>query len=730
MPSPANTRASSTEEGRVSSARLSLVVPTVNRTAELARLFESLVGQEFKDFEILVVDQNSDDRIVPTLKRYHPQLNIVRILIPARHGISSARNDGWRRASGDVVLFPDDDCWYPAWFLRKGLEVLDRSGADLVSGRFADESGRSINGRFAPRAQFITRRSVWITQSESASFYRRDLLESVGGFDESLGIGSSSHWQAAEGPDLILRALQHQRTCYYDPSLYGFHREYDLDDPSGSMVIKGRLYARGMGYVLRRHRHGALSLLYWAVRPLATATGAIIKGKRHRAAFSLSVSIGRVEGWIGRVSTVGTQCDIGNRDAETLSSNSSAANVDHNASFGTKRREMTGPYRARNPLLVGALYIIDAVAGLLPQRRTAIEGNRPLRVLVANWGHLGDVVTILPLLRFLARQPRVQEIGVLIGSWSAAVLEASDIEARIHVIDHWVLDRRDKSTLRKFVDYVTRRSFLIDELSRCRYDISIDTFSSFPSSHGITWSSSIPCRIGYTSGGLGPCLTIPFDWVADDRSMLDHQLALLKPLFGASTPQSLPASYSGFDHIPAERPPGIGGAPYIVVHMGPQNIRGWIPEKWTVLAAALKVQGYDLVATGGPGREMDAARILSEKVTVKDLTGRLSWKQFVATIANASAVVTIDSVAGHVAACFEVPTVVLAAGRQRLSLWHPNNSRAVMLTHSVACAPCNRSNGCAAMACIRLVDVDDVLSSLQQVMQMKRSEPPAYARLV
>ena len=49
----------------VSSPRVSLVVSTVNRAGELTRLMDSLLGQEFKDFEILVVDQNCDDRIVP-----------------------------------------------------------------------------------------------------------------------------------------------------------------------------------------------------------------------------------------------------------------------------------------------------------------------------------------------------------------------------------------------------------------------------------------------------------------------------------------------------------------------------------------------------------------------------------------------------------------------------------------------------------------------------------------
>ena len=386
--------------------------------------------------------------------------------------------------------------------------------------------------------------------------------------------------------------------------------------------------------------------------------------------------------------------------------------------FGKRRREMTGPYRARNPLLVGALYAADAFAGLLPKRRRDVSEDRPLRVLVANWGHLGDVVTILPLLKFLERHPRVQELGVLIGSWSHSVLEASDITARIHVIDHWALDRSDKATFPKITQYLMRSASLVHELSRCQYDMSIDTFASLPSSHGIMWRASIPRRVGFNSGELGRCLTDPFNWVPDDRLMLVHQLELLKPLLGEEYPKILPASYPGFKFAVSERLLGLSRAPYVVIHMGPKNIRGWVPEKWVTLAAALKGRGYELVATGGAGEEMEAAHALNEKVPVRDVTGRLSWEQFVATVAGAAAIVTIDSVTGHIAACFGVPAVVLAAGRQRIGLWRPNGSNATMLMHAVGCAPCNRSNGCSAMACVRLISVKDVLSSLQQVMNV------------
>ena len=407
--------------------RISLVISTVNRVAELTRLFDSLVSQDFEDFEVLVVDQNSDDRLMPLVERYQSLLNIRRLHTFKRHGISSGRNDGWRRAVGDVIVFPDDDCWYPSWFLRKGLELLDMTAADLVSGRMVDFNGRTINGRFASRPQFITRRSVWLTQAEWTTFHRRELLEGCGGFDETLGIGSSSPWQAAEGPDLILKAMKHGRVCYYDPLLYGFHLEYDLDDPTGKMANKGRAYGRGMGYVLRRHGFGFISLLHWALRPLITAFIATINGRFHRLVYSLSVSVGRIEGWTGLLWNVGARADALKATAQTVAAGPAAAEGDvrPSAHFGSKRREMTGPYRARNPFLVGSLYTADAIAKLLPRRQKKIVEKRPLRILVANWGHLGDVVSILPLLKFLELHPQVQELGVLIGSWSRNVLESA-----------------------------------------------------------------------------------------------------------------------------------------------------------------------------------------------------------------------------------------------------------------------------------------------------------------
>ena len=279
--------------------RLTLVISTIQRTTTLIRLLCSLRAQEFKDFETIIVDQNVDDRLVPILLPFKESLNLSHLRASGEKGVSRGRNIGWRKAQGDVVVFPDDDCWYPPCFLRRGLEIMDATAADIVSGRPGDEKGRVINGRFGRRRQCITRHAVWTHQQEWALFVRVSVLTDLNGFDDAIGIGSPTPWQAAEGPDLILSALRNGRRCYFDPSLMGFHSEFDLDDKA--MTLKARQYGRGMGFVLRRHGFGIISIIYWVSRPVVKAISLLIVGKFQRSNYYKSMAIGRFEGWRGRL---------------------------------------------------------------------------------------------------------------------------------------------------------------------------------------------------------------------------------------------------------------------------------------------------------------------------------------------------------------------------------------------------------------------------------------------
>jgi glycosyltransferase involved in cell wall biosynthesis len=280
----------------------SLVISTKGRAQELTTILDSLERQTFRDFDVWVVDQNPGDDLADILSspRNFPLRRLHR---PGDCGLSRGRNVGWRACLGTYVLFPDDDCWYRSTFLADAATRLADTGADVLTGRAADETGRSINGRFEAKSMWITRRKVWTTHIEWMVFFDRALLERIGGFDEELGVGAPTPWQACEGPDILLRALASRARCFYDPDLTGHHAEMIVRRPAPAILRKGRAYGRGMGRVLRMYGWGWGTRCYWILRPLARATLALARADPTAARFYLQVALGRFEGsanWVLR----------------------------------------------------------------------------------------------------------------------------------------------------------------------------------------------------------------------------------------------------------------------------------------------------------------------------------------------------------------------------------------------------------------------------------------------
>ncbi len=89
--------------------RFSLIVATLGRSTEISALLESLLAQGRDDFEVIIVDQNADDRVAPVLAPYAPRLPIAHLRSAIRNA-NHARNLGLRAARGKIVTFPDDDC--------------------------------------------------------------------------------------------------------------------------------------------------------------------------------------------------------------------------------------------------------------------------------------------------------------------------------------------------------------------------------------------------------------------------------------------------------------------------------------------------------------------------------------------------------------------------------------------------------------------------------------------
>lgn len=183
--------------------RVSVVVPTYKRPDHLARCLEALLSQDLDPatYEVIVADDAASEATRRQVRCWADRAGVtgrtVRYLaVVDRHGPAAARNAGWRAAHGDVIAFTDDDCIPAPGWLRMGLAAC-ADGVVGLAGRVVVPAAPSPtdyehNAAMLEVAEFVT----------ANCFYRRAVLEEVGGFDESF----TAAWR--EDSDLFFTLLE------------------------------------------------------------------------------------------------------------------------------------------------------------------------------------------------------------------------------------------------------------------------------------------------------------------------------------------------------------------------------------------------------------------------------------------------------------------------------------------------------------------------------------------
>jgi glycosyltransferase involved in cell wall biosynthesis len=274
---------------------LSLIVATVDRAADVATLFASLEAQRCRHFEVVLVDQNADDRLALLVARHAHSFPIVHLKHP--RGLSRSRNFGIAHASGEVLAFPDDDCRYDDGTVERITALFAaRVDFDGCTGRGVAGPDERAHARFARMPGWVSARGVWTQGISYTMFLRRTLADRVGPFDERLGLGSGTPWAAAEEADYLLRAVATGARIWYDPDLTVRHA--GPRSPQGTPAPeRGEAYGRAMGFVLRKNRRTVFELAYHLLRPAAGAALAVLRLRTDAARYHVAVARGRWQGW-------------------------------------------------------------------------------------------------------------------------------------------------------------------------------------------------------------------------------------------------------------------------------------------------------------------------------------------------------------------------------------------------------------------------------------------------
>jgi len=113
--------------------KISIIVPVYNIENYIAECLDSILSQDFSDFEILCVDDGSKDNSFNVIKQY--QLNypeIVKVFKKENGGLSDARNFGLNHAIGDYLLFIDGDDWLLPNMLKEMYQKAMTHQAKIV----------------------------------------------------------------------------------------------------------------------------------------------------------------------------------------------------------------------------------------------------------------------------------------------------------------------------------------------------------------------------------------------------------------------------------------------------------------------------------------------------------------------------------------------------------------------------------------------------------------------
>lgn len=219
-------------------AKVSVLVPTVDRYPYLRKLLEQLRTQTVKPYEILVIDQTPLDRRETGLEREFADLPL-RVQYLDQSGQCTSRNRGLQMSRGDYVLFVDDDDEVQPDLIELHLRTLELHRADVSCG-VAEEVGA---GPLPPEFTYFRASNVFPTNN---SLIRRSALHRSGLFDLAYDRG-----QRADG-DLGMRLYLSGAVMVLNPAISVLHHHA----PRGGLrVHKARVitYASSRQNLLHRH---------------------------------------------------------------------------------------------------------------------------------------------------------------------------------------------------------------------------------------------------------------------------------------------------------------------------------------------------------------------------------------------------------------------------------------------------------------------------------------------
>jgi glycosyltransferase involved in cell wall biosynthesis len=169
--------------------KISIIMVTLNADRFLRNSIESVISQDYDDFEYLIIDGCSTDRTLAIVEEYVALEPRLRVQSEPDAGIADAMNKGWQLASGDVVGYLHADDYFADRFVLRRIASAFAGNQDAVwctgGMRHVDSAGGLLK-EFFPRRYTFRRLLRGNIIFHPATFVKREELVKIGGFSPCL----------------------------------------------------------------------------------------------------------------------------------------------------------------------------------------------------------------------------------------------------------------------------------------------------------------------------------------------------------------------------------------------------------------------------------------------------------------------------------------------------------------------------------------------------------------
>jgi len=235
---------------------VSVIVPAYNAERDIAKLIGSLLDLDYPKelLEIIIVDNNSNDRTKETVNQYPVKLLEEKNI----QSSYAARNKGIRNAKGEIIAFIDSDCVATPQWIKEGVNILVSESADLVGGKV--EFVYSKENTAAELFDSITNMQIEFNIEESAVaktanlFVKSSLFDKIGMFPYWVKSGGDVQWTG--------KATKNGFSLLYAPRAIVKHPARSLR----ALLKKQYRVGRGQVHIWIGERRSSLKFIYSVFR--------------------------------------------------------------------------------------------------------------------------------------------------------------------------------------------------------------------------------------------------------------------------------------------------------------------------------------------------------------------------------------------------------------------------------------------------------------------------------